>query len=156
MASSKFCDNQSKSSWEGSTLSDSSVRKQMLVCTISSLFFRLLVLLTHVYAFGGGVGKEVFFLPKKEHFQKVYACGNCLAYIIIVLQHGRSCMHGVDPWYEFWILMYSWLYVGLYWMQPCGYSYFDPDAVVGCEDGTARVFDMYSRRCSQIIRWFSF
>lgn len=30
--------------------------------------------------------------------------------------------------------------------------YFDPEAVVGCEDGTARVFDMYSRKCSQIIR----
>ncbi|KAI4333074.1 hypothetical protein L6164_017924 [Bauhinia variegata] len=33
--------------------------------------------------------------------------------------------------------------------------YFDPDAVVGCEDGTARVFDMYSRRCSRIIRMHS-
>lgn len=31
-------------------------------------------------------------------------------------------------------------------------SYIDPEAVVGCEDGTARVFDMYSRKCSQIIR----
>ncbi|XP_044493977.1 F-box/WD-40 repeat-containing protein At3g52030 isoform X2 [Mangifera indica] len=30
--------------------------------------------------------------------------------------------------------------------------YFDPEAVVGCEDGTARVFDMYSRQCSRIIR----
>lgn len=30
--------------------------------------------------------------------------------------------------------------------------YIDPEAVVGCEDGTARVFDMYSRKCSQIIR----
>ncbi|XP_048330281.2 F-box/WD-40 repeat-containing protein At3g52030 isoform X1 [Ziziphus jujuba] len=30
--------------------------------------------------------------------------------------------------------------------------YFDPEAVVGCEDGTAHVFDMYSRKCSQIIR----
>ncbi|GLT39739.1 hypothetical protein SLA2020_139150 [Shorea laevis] len=30
--------------------------------------------------------------------------------------------------------------------------YFDPEAVVGCEDGTARVFDMYSRKCSRIIR----
>ncbi|CAN0917270.1 F-box/WD-40 repeat-containing protein At3g52030 [Linum grandiflorum] len=30
--------------------------------------------------------------------------------------------------------------------------YFDPDAVVGCEDGTARVFDMYSRQCSRIIK----
>ncbi|XP_037494190.1 F-box/WD-40 repeat-containing protein At3g52030 isoform X1 [Jatropha curcas] len=30
--------------------------------------------------------------------------------------------------------------------------YFDPEAVVGCEDGTARVFDMYSRKCSKIIR----
>ncbi|KAK9283297.1 hypothetical protein L1049_011534 [Liquidambar formosana] len=30
--------------------------------------------------------------------------------------------------------------------------YIDPDAIVGCEDGTARVFDMYSRKCSQIIR----
>ncbi|CDY64641.1 BnaA03g57050D [Brassica napus] len=27
-----------------------------------------------------------------------------------------------------------------------------PEAVVGCEDGTARVFDMYSKTCSQIIR----
>ncbi|KAK7334756.1 hypothetical protein VNO80_26519 [Phaseolus coccineus] len=30
--------------------------------------------------------------------------------------------------------------------------YFDPEAVVGCDDGAVRVFDMYSRRCSQIIR----
>ncbi|KAL0561831.1 hypothetical protein IC582_002276 [Cucumis melo] len=30
--------------------------------------------------------------------------------------------------------------------------YFDAEAVVGCEDGTAHVFDMYSRRCSRIIR----
>lgn len=30
--------------------------------------------------------------------------------------------------------------------------YFDPEAVVGCEDGSARVFDMYSRKCSRIIR----
>ncbi|XP_050387755.1 F-box/WD-40 repeat-containing protein At3g52030-like [Argentina anserina] len=29
--------------------------------------------------------------------------------------------------------------------------YCDPDAVVGCVDGTARIFDMYSQRCSQII-----
>ncbi|CAB41323.1 hypothetical protein [Arabidopsis thaliana] len=29
--------------------------------------------------------------------------------------------------------------------------YIDPEAVVGCEDGTARVFDMYSKTCSQII-----
>lgn len=31
--------------------------------------------------------------------------------------------------------------------------YYDPEAVVGCEDGTARVFDMYSRKCSRIIRY---
>ncbi|XP_010545121.1 PREDICTED: F-box/WD-40 repeat-containing protein At3g52030 isoform X2 [Tarenaya hassleriana] len=30
--------------------------------------------------------------------------------------------------------------------------YGDPEAVVGCEDGTARVFDMYSKTCSRIIR----
>ncbi|KAL2989606.1 hypothetical protein AAZX31_11G147300 [Glycine max] len=30
--------------------------------------------------------------------------------------------------------------------------YFDPEAVVGCDDGAVRVFDMYSRKCSQIIR----
>ncbi|KAF8403765.1 hypothetical protein HHK36_011870 [Tetracentron sinense] len=30
--------------------------------------------------------------------------------------------------------------------------YVDPEAVVGCDDGTARVFDMYSRKCSRIIR----
>ncbi|KAK7323428.1 hypothetical protein VNO77_26900 [Canavalia gladiata] len=30
--------------------------------------------------------------------------------------------------------------------------YFDPEAVIGCDDGAVRVFDMYSRRCSQIIR----
>lgn len=30
--------------------------------------------------------------------------------------------------------------------------YSDPEAVVGCEDGTARVFDMYSKRCSRIVR----
>ncbi|TKY49626.1 F-box/WD-40 repeat-containing protein [Spatholobus suberectus] len=32
---------------------------------------------------------------------------------------------------------------------------FDPEAVVGCDDGAVRVFDMYSRRCSQIIRMHS-
>ena len=32
-------------------------------------------------------------------------------------------------------------------------SYVDPEAVVGCEDGKARVFDMYSRKCSQIIKY---
>ncbi|XP_034206309.1 F-box/WD-40 repeat-containing protein At3g52030 isoform X3 [Prunus dulcis] len=31
-------------------------------------------------------------------------------------------------------------------------GYCDPEAVVGCEDGTVRVFDMYSRKCSQIVR----
>lgn len=36
----------------------------------------------------------------------------------------------------------------------CDFSYFDPAAVVGCDDGAVRVFDMYSRRCSQIIRYF--
>ncbi|XP_010279507.1 PREDICTED: F-box/WD-40 repeat-containing protein At3g52030 [Nelumbo nucifera] len=30
--------------------------------------------------------------------------------------------------------------------------YIDPEAVVGCEDGTVRIFDMYSRQCSHIIR----
>ncbi|GMP41423.1 hypothetical protein CsSME_00011528 [Camellia sinensis var. sinensis] len=30
--------------------------------------------------------------------------------------------------------------------------YVDPEAVVGCEDGTVRLFDMYSRKCSQIIK----
>lgn len=35
----------------------------------------------------------------------------------------------------------------------CACSYFDPEAVVGCDDGAVRVFDMYSRRCSQIIRY---
>ncbi|KAK9713606.1 hypothetical protein RND81_06G039000 [Saponaria officinalis] len=30
--------------------------------------------------------------------------------------------------------------------------YMDPEAAVGCEDGTVRVFDMYSRSCSRIIR----
>ncbi|KAK9128771.1 hypothetical protein Syun_017568 [Stephania yunnanensis] len=30
--------------------------------------------------------------------------------------------------------------------------YIDPEAVVGCEDGSTRIFDMYSKRCSQIIR----
>ncbi len=25
--------------------------------------------------------------------------------------------------------------------------------MVGCEDGTARLFDMYSRKCSRIIRY---
>ncbi|GAB2289010.1 hypothetical protein Dimus_023312 [Dionaea muscipula] len=33
--------------------------------------------------------------------------------------------------------------------------YLDPDAVVGCVDGTVRVFDMYSKECSQIIRMHS-
>lgn len=30
--------------------------------------------------------------------------------------------------------------------------YIDPEAVIGCVDGTARVFDMYSRTCSRIIK----
>ncbi|XVE74193.1 hypothetical protein DITRI_Ditri11bG0179200 [Diplodiscus trichospermus] len=30
--------------------------------------------------------------------------------------------------------------------------YIDPEAVIGCEDGTARVFDLYSRTCSRIIK----
>ncbi|XP_027186332.1 F-box/WD-40 repeat-containing protein At3g52030 isoform X2 [Cicer arietinum] len=30
--------------------------------------------------------------------------------------------------------------------------YSDPEAMVGCDDGAVRVFDMYSRRCTQIIR----
>lgn len=32
-------------------------------------------------------------------------------------------------------------------------SYVDPQAVVGCEDGKVRVFDMYSRKISQIIKY---
>lgn len=35
----------------------------------------------------------------------------------------------------------------------CVCSYVDPEAVVGCEDGKARVFDMYSRRWSRIIKY---
>nr|CAD1820107.1 unnamed protein product [Ananas comosus var. bracteatus] len=31
-------------------------------------------------------------------------------------------------------------------------SYIDPEVVIGCEDGRACVFDMYSRSCSRIIR----
>lgn len=31
-------------------------------------------------------------------------------------------------------------------------GYIDPEAVVGCDDGRARVFDMYSGRCTRIIR----
>ncbi|XP_050211073.1 F-box/WD-40 repeat-containing protein At3g52030 isoform X2 [Mercurialis annua] len=30
--------------------------------------------------------------------------------------------------------------------------YSDPEAVIGCDDGTAHVFDMYSKKCSNIIR----
>lgn len=33
--------------------------------------------------------------------------------------------------------------------------YMDPEAAVGCEDGTVRVFDMYSRSCSRIVRMHS-
>ncbi|KMT18781.1 hypothetical protein BVRB_2g028960 isoform B [Beta vulgaris subsp. vulgaris] len=33
--------------------------------------------------------------------------------------------------------------------------YSDPEAVVGCEDGTVRIFDMYSKTCSRIIRMHS-
>ncbi|KAK8622217.1 hypothetical protein V6N13_097841 [Hibiscus sabdariffa] len=33
--------------------------------------------------------------------------------------------------------------------------YIDPEAVIGCQDGTARVFDMYSRTCSRIIKMHS-
>ncbi|KAL8542223.1 hypothetical protein ACS0TY_003183 [Phlomoides rotata] len=32
-------------------------------------------------------------------------------------------------------------------------SYVDPQAVVGCEDGKVRVFDMYSRQISQLIKY---
>lgn len=32
-------------------------------------------------------------------------------------------------------------------------SYVDPQAVIGCEDGKVRVFDMYSRKISQIIKY---
>uniref|UniRef100_A0A7N2LCP6 F-box domain-containing protein n=1 Tax=Quercus lobata TaxID=97700 RepID=A0A7N2LCP6_QUELO len=42
--------------------------------------------------------------------------------------------------------------VGLVGTHICIWSYDDPEAVVGCEDGTARLFDVYSRKCSQIIR----
>ncbi|XP_020589015.1 F-box/WD-40 repeat-containing protein At3g52030 [Phalaenopsis equestris] len=31
-------------------------------------------------------------------------------------------------------------------------GYIDPEAVVGCDDGRAHVFDMYSGRCTRIIR----
>uniref|UniRef100_A0A803LC29 F-box domain-containing protein n=1 Tax=Chenopodium quinoa TaxID=63459 RepID=A0A803LC29_CHEQI len=31
-------------------------------------------------------------------------------------------------------------------------GYMDPEAMVGCADGTVRVFDMYSKSCSRIIR----
>ncbi|XP_042436671.1 F-box/WD-40 repeat-containing protein At3g52030-like isoform X3 [Zingiber officinale] len=31
-------------------------------------------------------------------------------------------------------------------------SYIDPEAVIGCEDGRVRVFDMYSGKCSRIFR----
>ncbi|KAK4746242.1 hypothetical protein SAY87_012554 [Trapa incisa] len=30
--------------------------------------------------------------------------------------------------------------------------YLDPEALIGCEDGSIRVFDMYSRKCSRITR----
>ncbi|XP_049377999.1 F-box/WD-40 repeat-containing protein At3g52030 [Solanum stenotomum] len=30
--------------------------------------------------------------------------------------------------------------------------YVDPEAVIGCEDGKVRVFDLYSRKCTQIIK----
>ncbi|XXG87060.1 hypothetical protein AAC387_Pa11g1845 [Persea americana] len=33
--------------------------------------------------------------------------------------------------------------------------YNDPEAVIGCGDGTVRIFDMYSQRCSRIIRMHS-
>lgn len=31
-------------------------------------------------------------------------------------------------------------------------SYADPEVVIGCEDGRAFVYDMYSRSCSSIHR----
>lgn len=34
-------------------------------------------------------------------------------------------------------------------------SYVDPEAVIGCEDGKVRVFDLYSRNCSQIVKYDS-
>ncbi|XP_038989802.1 F-box/WD-40 repeat-containing protein At3g52030 isoform X5 [Phoenix dactylifera] len=33
--------------------------------------------------------------------------------------------------------------------------YVDPEAVIGCDDGRARIFDMYSGSCSRIIRMHS-
>jgi hypothetical protein len=34
----------------------------------------------------------------------------------------------------------------------CLCSYADPEVVIGCEDGRAVVYDMYSRSCSRIFR----
>ncbi|CAL5330690.1 unnamed protein product [Camellia sinensis] len=65
----------------------------------------LLVWLGLVYAYGGEMGKEIYFPHVKAYLQGVYVCG----------------------------------------------GYVDPEAVVGCEDGTVRLFDMYSRKSSQII-----
>ncbi|KAK8958280.1 F-box/WD-40 repeat-containing protein [Platanthera guangdongensis] len=33
--------------------------------------------------------------------------------------------------------------------------YIDPEAVIGCDDGRARIFDMYSGKCTRIIRMHS-
>lgn len=50
-------------------------------------------------------------------------------------------------------MLLNWFSINLYdeSSKPAS-SYFDAEAVVGSEDGTAHVFDMYSRRCSRIIR----
>jgi hypothetical protein len=46
----------------------------------------------------------------------------------------------------------SYLNLDFYLMFISLCSYADPEVVIGCEDGRAFVYDMYSRSCSSIYR----
>ena len=61
---------------------------------------------------------------------------------IIICDNNFRC----QPKYVQYIHTFTFMYILFH-------SYVDPEAVVGCEDGTVRLFDMYSRKCSRIIKY---
>ncbi|XP_052192674.1 F-box/WD-40 repeat-containing protein At3g52030 isoform X2 [Diospyros lotus] len=65
------------------------------------------------------------------------------------------CVSGLQKAVDFWMNLASQIEHLLWILILTRPSYVDPGAVVGCEDGTVRVFDMYSRSCSQIIKMHS-
>ena len=68
---------------------------------------------------------------------------SCASYTILVMTVRLELQHSLPDFYFYFLslLFYT-----------C--SYFDLEAMVGYDDGAIRVFDMYSKRCSQIIRYF--